>query len=71
MSDVIHLMAKHPVTKRFGTWATPLEQVATACRSHWSTRPRRTYGVERVTCEACKLFAIAHGLKGLWWKKAA
>ncbi len=71
MSEVVHLVAKHPATKKFATLVTPLEQVATACQSRWSSRPRSTFHLGLVTCEACKLFIVAHKLEGVWWKAAA
>ena len=70
MSEPVHLMAKHPATKKFGTLETPLEHVATACQTKWPARPRRTFYTLLVTCEACKLFITAHQLEGVWWKAA-
>lgn len=69
--DDVHLIAKHPSAKKFATLETPLAQVATACRSAWTTRPRNTFHPGLVTCEACKLFIAAHGIRGVWWKSAA
>lgn len=71
MSDLVHLIAKRPGAKKYPTLETPLEQVATACRTAWSERPRTTFHPGLVTCEACKLFIAAHGIRGVWWKAAA
>lgn len=54
MKELVHLVAKHPVTKKIGTWETPVEQVSTACQQRWVTRPRRTYLPSLVDCAACK-----------------
>ena len=65
-SDIVHLAARHPSTKKFGTLATPLEQVSTACRGKWTERPRRTLLPKLVTCDACKLYIAAHKLPENW-----
>jgi hypothetical protein len=64
--DVVHLAIKHAVTKKFGTWATPLEQVSSACQVRWSVRPRRTRLPSLVDCEACRLYIAAHKLPENW-----
>lgn len=66
MNDVVHLGVKHVRTKKVGTWASPLEEVSTACRANWTTRPRRALLPSLVDCDACKLFIAAHQIHEDW-----
>lgn len=67
----VHLIAKRPGAKKWPTLLSPLAEVATACRSSWSERPRTTFHPGLVTCDACKLYIAARQIQGVWWKGAA